>query len=295
MDVDPPVNQNGNGQSVRSDSVPSRRPRPMYREPDTDESDMSDIDMSDDLASMKDEKDLKQDLDERKTDLTTKTAARGVKRKRVADGGRGDPPVTPAPQRKLRARPIDERPWKKGDACEVCRSGGDANKILLCDECDRGFHIYCLDPPLSAVPDNEEWYCPACLLSTGNDFGFDEGEEHSIVSYQERADAFRQAWFSLHPPSSSKPKSSVFDDTPITIATNGVVESIGNQMVSEHDVEKEFWRLVGSEFETVEVEYGADIHSTTHSSASPCLETQPLMKESAGPWNVNNMPILPQS
>lgn len=35
-------------------------------------------------------------------------------------------------------------------------------------------------------------------------------------------------------------------------------------VVSEDDVEKEFWRLVQSQNETVEVEYGADVHSTTH-------------------------------
>jgi histone demethylase JARID1 len=34
--------------------------------------------------------------------------------------------------------------------------------------------------------------------------------------------------------------------------------------VSEDDVEREFWRLVQSSHETVEVEYGADVHSTTH-------------------------------
>ena len=37
----------------------------------------------------------------------------------------------------------------------------------------------------------------------------------------------------------------------------------GSEMVLV-DVEKEFWRLVQSQNETVEVEYGADVHSTTH-------------------------------
>ena len=38
----------------------------------------------------------------------------------------------------------------------------------------------------------------------------------------------------------------------------------GDVEVSETDVEREFWRLVQSPNETVEVEYGADVHSTTH-------------------------------
>jgi len=33
---------------------------------------------------------------------------------------------------------------------------------------------------------------------------------------------------------------------------------------NEYDVEEEFWRLVQSQQETVEIEYGADIHSATH-------------------------------
>lgn len=34
--------------------------------------------------------------------------------------------------------------------------------------------------------------------------------------------------------------------------------------MAEDDVEREFWRLINSSEETVEVEYGADVHSTTH-------------------------------
>lgn len=44
---------------------------------------------------------------------------------------------------------------------------------------------------------------------------------------------------------------------------------IGNVTVSEYDVEEEFWRLVQSPHETVEIEYGADVHSTTHGRLVP--------------------------
>lgn len=37
------------------------------------------------------------------------------------------------------------------DGCRVCGKGDDASKILLCDECDSQYHIYCLDPPLTEV------------------------------------------------------------------------------------------------------------------------------------------------
>ncbi len=37
-----------------------------------------------------------------------------------------------------------------------------AKDMLLCDGCDRGFHMHCLDPPLTVAP-LAAWYCPACL------------------------------------------------------------------------------------------------------------------------------------
>jgi histone demethylase JARID1 len=43
-----------------------------------------------------------------------------------------------------------------------------------------------------------------------------------------------------------------------------LARTFGRTFVSEDDVEREFWRLAESTSETVEVEYGADVHSTTH-------------------------------
>jgi hypothetical protein len=48
------------------------------------------------------------------------------------------------------------------DGCRVCGKGDDASKILLCDECDSQYHIYCLDPPLTEIPTDDHWYCPEC-------------------------------------------------------------------------------------------------------------------------------------
>ncbi|KAJ9103926.1 hypothetical protein QFC21_002389 [Naganishia friedmannii] len=171
----------------------------------------------------------------------------------------------------------------EGDACEVCRSGRDGTKLLLCDECDKGFHIYCLDPPLSKVPVNEEWYCPTCLLGTGNDYGFDVGQEHSIHTFQERARAFKHEYFKSHRPKIVRPPN---------LET---CEDFGDIKIDETEVETEFWRLVENEYETVEVEYGADVHSITHGSAAPTLETHPTNPWASDPWNLNNLPILPQS
>nr|XP_009934585.1 PREDICTED: E3 ubiquitin-protein ligase UHRF1 [Opisthocomus hoazin] len=51
-------------------------------------------------------------------------------------------------------------------ACHICGGKQDPDKQLMCDECDMAFHIYCLNPPLSSIPDDEDWYCPECRNDT---------------------------------------------------------------------------------------------------------------------------------
>ena len=45
--------------------------------------------------------------------------------------------------------------------CQVCRGSGDSHLMLLCDNCDRGFHTYCTSPKLNSVPPGD-WFCPRC-------------------------------------------------------------------------------------------------------------------------------------
>ena len=33
---------------------------------------------------------------------------------------------------------------------------------MLCDGCDKGYHIYCLEPPLQSIPAGD-WFCPECI------------------------------------------------------------------------------------------------------------------------------------
>ncbi|POM65591.1 Hypothetical protein PHPALM_18665 [Phytophthora palmivora] len=48
-------------------------------------------------------------------------------------------------------------------ACEVCKSSVRENEIILCDDCNAEYHTFCLDPPLSKVPEGT-WYCPKCRI-----------------------------------------------------------------------------------------------------------------------------------
>ncbi|XP_071716889.1 histone-lysine N-methyltransferase ATXR6-like [Rutidosis leptorrhynchoides] len=45
--------------------------------------------------------------------------------------------------------------------CEKCGSGQFGSELLLCDRCDRGFHLFCLTPILASVPIGS-WFCPSC-------------------------------------------------------------------------------------------------------------------------------------
>ncbi|KAK9291880.1 hypothetical protein L1049_019831 [Liquidambar formosana] len=67
---------------------------------------------------------------------------------------------TQAPKPLAEAPIIDDEDY--GDAyCERCGSGDYAAELLLCDKCDRGFHLFCLRPILVSVPKGS-WLCPCC-------------------------------------------------------------------------------------------------------------------------------------
>ncbi|XP_076917036.1 histone-lysine N-methyltransferase ATXR6-like [Bidens hawaiensis] len=51
--------------------------------------------------------------------------------------------------------------------CEECGSGEFGSELLLCDHCDRGFHLFCLRPILPSVPIGS-WFCPSCSSSSSN-------------------------------------------------------------------------------------------------------------------------------
>ncbi|KAJ2930565.1 hypothetical protein H1R20_g6526, partial [Candolleomyces eurysporus] len=180
-------------------------------------------------------------------------------------------PVVPPPT--FYDKPHHEK-GKEEQHCEICHKKNRGEEMLLCDGCDCGFHMFCLDPPLTAIP-KEQWFCFTCLAGTGGDFGFDEGEEHSLSTFQARDLKFRQLWFETHPPPGAANR--MVDDNDPTI------NRIGNAYISEEDVENEFWRLVASPNETVEID------------AMPTIETHPLDPYSKDPWNLNNVPILPDS
>ncbi|GJJ76629.1 [histone H3]-trimethyl-L-lysine4 demethylase [Entomortierella parvispora] len=151
--------------------------------------------------------------------------------------------------------------------CELCHEGGSLDKMLICDGCELGHHTFCLDPPLYHIPKGD-WYCPKCLIA-GDEFGFEDGGEYYLSTFQKKCNEFKKNWF----------------------------EKFGytNGEVPEDVVEREFWRLVENAYEDVEVEYGADLHSQHHGSGFPCRNRHPNDKYATHPSNLNNIAVLPES
>ncbi|MBE3044546.1 hypothetical protein IMZ48_18655 [Candidatus Bathyarchaeota archaeon] len=158
------------------------------------------------------------------------------------------------------------------EKCEQCGKGDNA-PLLICESCDHAYHGSCLDPPVKQKHDSG-WNCPRCLVGDGQ-FGFEEGGLYSLRQFQQKAADFKTGYFEKKIP---------FDPS-----------SHGPKPVTEEDVEKEFWRLVTDIEETVEVEYGADIHCTTHGSGFPTIEKHPDNSYSLDPWNLNLLPLHPES
>ncbi|KAL3672242.1 hypothetical protein V7S43_002902 [Phytophthora oleae] len=143
------------------------------------------------------------------------------------------------------------------EICQVCLRGDCWDRMLLCDGCNSGQHIFCLDDPLDVVPSGD-WYCNDCVQDAMDPskskenpkFGFDMGAEISLMDYKERADAWKRDYFSL--------SSEVHPD----------------EAISDRELESEYWRLLSIPMheQRLEVQYGSDVDTGANGSAFPRLD-----------------------
>lgn len=52
--------------------------------------------------------------------------------------------------------------------CEICNRSDREDVMLLCDGCDAGYHMDCLMPPLTEIPEGS-WYCDNCFASEASE------------------------------------------------------------------------------------------------------------------------------
>lgn len=62
---------------------------------------------------------------------------------------------------------IKQEPWQciECKVCSVCQDAGNADNLLFCDACDKGFHMECLSPPMTETPTGS-WVCSGCKVKT---------------------------------------------------------------------------------------------------------------------------------
>ncbi|KAF2928641.1 lysine-specific demethylase JMJ17 isoform X5 [Oryza sativa Japonica Group] len=156
--------------------------------------------------------------------------------------------------------------------CEQCNSGLHGEVMLLCDRCDKGWHLYCLSPPLESVPPGN-WYCSECMNSDRNCFGFVHRRKTcQVETFRKFEERVRKRWF-------------------------------GHKNPSRVQVEKQFWEIVEGKVGELEVMYGSDLDTSIYGSGFPRLcdpvpsSVDPVMwhKYCSSPWNLNNFPNLPGS
>ena len=167
--------------------------------------------------------------------------------------------------------------------CERCGRLDNEAEMLICDDCDQGFHMFCLVPPLKKIP-RGDWRCPQCVSKKVEkppaEFGFDMSEkEFSLRTFKKQAEDFKKKYFKEANP-------------------------------SMHRIETEFWRLVTTGVdndEHVKVFYGADLFTEEHGSGFPVagerhkntisekLDDSATEEMRESPWNLNNLPVAPRS
>jgi chromodomain-helicase-DNA-binding protein 4 len=59
------------------------------------------------------------------------------------------------------ARQAKEEDDNHMEYCRVCRDGGE---LLCCDRCPSSYHMHCLIPPMTVIPE-DDWFCPRCTVS----------------------------------------------------------------------------------------------------------------------------------
>ena len=56
----------------------------------------------------------------------------------------------------------DDDDDEQGEPCMRCKLSTGQSEMLVCNNCEAGWHMSCLTPPLTNVPEGK-WFCPPCV------------------------------------------------------------------------------------------------------------------------------------
>jgi len=59
---------------------------------------------------------------------------------------------------------VRKYPWQciECKTCTLCGTSENDDQLLFCDDCDRGYHMYCLEPKITEPPEGN-WSCNLCI------------------------------------------------------------------------------------------------------------------------------------
>lgn len=199
---------------------------------------------------------VKEKTCKRELQVEKKNVQQSCKKSRINEAGE-----------KAKVQKVDDQE-SYNQICEQCRSGLHAEVMLLCDRCNKGWHIYCLSPPLKRVPPGN-WYCSECFNSEKDSFGFAPGKQLSLEAFRRVADRAKKKWF-------------------------------GSTSASRVQLEKKFWEIVEGSVGEVEVIYGSDLDTSVCGSGFPranderpsSIDASEWDEYCSSPWNLNNLPKL---
>jgi histone demethylase JARID1 len=84
---------------------------------------------------------------------------------------------------------------EQNEICVICSKNGSMNEIIICDDCKRPWHLFCLIPELTIIPDSE-WFCKNCIEIHGDSYGFEERKElRKLGDFTRFGDEFKYNWF----------------------------------------------------------------------------------------------------
>ncbi|KAI3793592.1 hypothetical protein L1987_36212 [Smallanthus sonchifolius] len=124
---------------------------------------------------------------------------------------------------------------------------------------------------------------PVDLMVPESGFGFEPGPRFTLKEFHKYADDFKNQYFRRN-------------ETAKDACDNSVMKDLWEP--SLEDIEGEYWRMVESPTEEIEVLYGADLETGTFGSGFPkeaCQVSGSDEKYIRSGWNLNNFPRLPGS